>query len=331
MDSQLNLNRICDLLKYHYPMPIDSIEPAPRGFAAETYYINSGKNSYFLKIMYRPNRHDLFKNGLRQVAALTEAGIDFIPAIIPARQGQLYIEEIYEQGKAILVVFERIEAKQSYDYDRRDAFEKLATIYKTSLTLKNKDSFYKEGFHDGFIDTYSQVLKDFWALEEKGLYREAKLARELLGPYTDSLEACPQEARQAVIGARSQRSTFYLTHSDYPNNIMVDKNGKQYIIDFDESLYGPLERDGWMTIVKENEESRIWDQVMRHHFEDYSINHYYIRFFVYDRFMIDLRDFLKDLSGNPDEAYRKKVLVSLKDYLLDQLYPVLLRYRQMDL
>jgi hypothetical protein len=47
--------------------------------------------------------------------------------------------------------------------------------------------------------------------------------------------------------------------------------------------------------------------------------------------MIDLRDFLKDLSGNPDEAYRKKVLVSLKDYLLDQLYPVLLRYRQMDL
>ena len=112
---------------------------------------------------------------------------------------------------------------------------------------------------------------------------------------------------------------------------MVDKNGKQYIIDFDESLYGPLERDGWMTIVKENEESRIWDQVMRHHFEDYSINHYYIRLFVYDRFMIDLRDFLKDLSGNPDEAYRKKVLVSLKDYLLDQLYPVLLRYRQMDL
>ncbi|MDD3613781.1 MAG: hypothetical protein WAP98_05590 [Caldicoprobacterales bacterium] len=30
MDRQLNLNRICDLLKYHYPMPIDSIEPAPR-------------------------------------------------------------------------------------------------------------------------------------------------------------------------------------------------------------------------------------------------------------------------------------------------------------
>lgn len=82
-----------------------------------------------------------------------------------------------------------------------------------------------------------------------------------------------------------------------------------------------------MIIVRENEESRIWDQVIRQSFNDYTVNEHFIRYYAYERFMADLKDFMNDLCTNLDAEYRAKVLKSLQDYLLGWLFQVLMRYR----
>ncbi|HOB19157.1 MAG TPA: phosphotransferase [Candidatus Atribacteria bacterium] len=321
MDTERALDLILEDVNRHYTIDAASITPAPRGYAADTYYLSSRECDYFLKITSRVHRYPLFMNGLRVVDALTRSGIDFIPRVIPAADGSLYLKK--ENG--VYAIFEKINAVQTYEFDMKDAFEKLAAIYKASAQFPDKSSFLSETFHDGFIETYEKQLSHFFSSDYK--YKEAEAARDILMPYASDLKSLPDEARAAVAASRSQKAPYYLTHSDFPGNIMVDSLGRQYMIDFDESLFGPLERDGWMISVRENEESRIWDQVMRQSFNDYAVNENFIRYYVYERFMVDLRDFLNDLCANPDAGYRSKVLRSLQDYLLGWLYQVLTRYR----
>lgn len=313
-----------NLIEQNYNLCHVKMNDAPRGFAADTYYVDSDNSSLFLKIMRRPNRQALFINGLRGMDALTANGIDFVPGVVRTKTGELFIKF----DNSVLTLLSRIDGKQTYSFDRRDAFEKLAKIYKVSAEFPDKDSYFKETFHDWFISAYEDAVFPFLKAEptKANMTDEAVSAHTMLLPYADSLYSLVPDAKQAVTKCREQNAPFYLTHSDFPGNVMVTDSGRQYLIDFDESMFGPLERDGFMSIIRP-EERDIWLDVMHRAFPQYIINEYFVSYYVLQRFMVDLIDFVKDLQNNADIGYRQRVLNSLEFYLMGQMYPAVLKYR----
>lgn len=195
-------NELKNIIEQTYGIGQVQVNDAPRGFAADTYYVDGRDCSLFLKIMRRPNRQALFINGLRAMDALTANGIDFVPKVIRTKAGELYIK----YDNAVLALLSRIEGKQTYSFDRRDAFEKLAQIYKVSEQFPDKDSYFKETFHDGFITKYEEIIFPFLKSDpaKVQLTDEAKSAHAMLLPYAETLYGLVSDAKQAVAVCREQ-------------------------------------------------------------------------------------------------------------------------------
>ncbi|MDP4091076.1 MAG: aminoglycoside phosphotransferase family protein, partial [Bacillota bacterium] len=274
---------------------------------------------FFLKIMHTQGRQALFINGLRVVDALVRQGIDFIPEVIKLISGEFYF---MKDGSAV-ALFTVVPGKQNFNYNREDVFRKLALIHRTSENITERDGFLHEDFNDWFIEAYESELEKFMKGNIEGT--EALEVKAMLKPYEDFLAICPQIARDIVSECKNDNSTFYITHSDFPGNVMVTETGQQYLIDFDEAIFGPLERDSWICIAPQDEYSELYMSVIEEVFPDYMVNKTFMRFYIYQRFMIDLNTFMHDLVHSPDEEYRKKIVSSTRDYMLGWLYPLLIK------
>jgi Ser/Thr protein kinase RdoA (MazF antagonist) len=320
MDSEIEQSSIAGILKQQYGLDVVRVTDAPRGFAAETHYVDTAEASYFLKMMHYPRRQKIFVHGLRVVEALAQQGIDYIPRVLRTASGALHCEV----GTSPAALFTRMDAKQTYHYDREDVFRKLAQIYRVSRDIPGKETFMQEQFGDWFISRYEEALQTF--MQGELHTEEAREVRAMLEPYDEFLRRCPAIAAEAVAGCRQERAEFVLTHSDFPGNVMVSETGQHYLIDFDETIYGPMERDGFMVIAADNEESKLWLTVMKEAFPDYEVNRTFIRYYVYERFMVDMASFLHDLQHHSDAGFRGRVVGSMRDYMLGWLHPMLLRY-----
>jgi Ser/Thr protein kinase RdoA (MazF antagonist) len=307
-----------DILQ-NYGLKPTAIHAAPRGFAAETYYVDTDGQSFFLKIMNYPRRQKIFLNGLKVVDALAEQGIDYITKVIKLTSGELY----FRKDNSVAALYHIIHGKQSYDFNREEVFKKLAQIYRASEKIPNKDDFMKESFKDWFIEVYEKELHSFMNSEIEG--QEALELKELIKPHMDFLESCVEAAKGIVEESRKQDEPFYITHSDFLGNVMINEKGEHFLIDFDEAIFGPLERDGFLCIASQNEESELWLSIMEDTFPDYKVNKTFIKYYLYERFMIDLVSFIRDVLQRPDEDHRRKVINSTRDYLMGWLYPLIIK------
>ncbi|MBU9721969.1 MULTISPECIES: phosphotransferase [Bacillaceae] len=314
------LKRFSKDLNHFYGITPVGIYEAPRGFAAETFFVDTEDHSYFLKIMHNPRRQNIFKNGLRVVDALVKSGIDYITRVVTLSTGELF----FEKDGSVIALFKRIDAKQSYEYNREAVFRKLAHIYRTSMNIPERDSFMKEEFSDHFIKGYEENVQFILSHEVKG--EEAQEVKDMLIPHKEFLKSCPETIKETIAKCQNEHADYYITHSDIIPNIMIAENGDHFIIDFDETIFAPLERDGFLTIAAKNEDSKLWLSIMREFFPGYEVNETFIKYYLYERFMIDLTSFIQDLLHNPDREYRVKVVNSTRDYLLGWLLPMMVKY-----
>jgi Ser/Thr protein kinase RdoA (MazF antagonist) len=304
-------------LERHYGIQPNELVAAPRGFAAETYFVETANQSYFLKIMNNPRRQNSFKHGLQVTDALIRHGIPYIPSLFKTGSGQLW----FDNGQAVAALFTRIDAKHTYNYNREDVFRKLAHIYQVTKQIAEHEVFLKETFNDQFIEAYEQERSTF--MNNHLATKEAAAIKGILEPYAEFLASCGERAASIVTACRAHRSPFYLTHSDYTNNVMVSDSGEHYLIDFDEALLGPIERDGFLCMASQNEESRLWLHIMQETFPDYEPIAEYILYYLFERFMIDLTTFMQESRHHPDEEHRRRLVGSTKEYLLGWLYPMI--------
>lgn len=271
-------------------------------------------------MMRNPRRQAFFLHGLRVTEALREQGITFIPGLIRTTDGARHIE--LEGAPAAL--YEYLAAEHTWAFDREDAFRKLAAIYRVSERFADKASFWQETFADGFIARYEQELAAFF--QQEPVTEEAAAIHKLIAPHRAYLERCPDLAARATAASRKVQAPYYLTHSDYTNNVLVAPSGDQYLIDFDEAMFGPLERDGFLSIAPEDEAAALWHDVMRETIPDYSVNTDFIRYYLFERFMVDLATFLRESVQHPDAVHRAKLVDSTRDYLVGWLLPLLQRW-----
>lgn len=313
--------RYKDLLEAHYGIQVTGIREAPRGFAGETYFVDTaGGPSLFFKIMRDPRRYAFFLHGLQVTEALKAEGIGFIPSLIPTADGERNIMT----GGAPAALYERLDARHTWDFDREDAFRKLAAIYKASERFPERGRFWQESFGDGFIARFERQWRDF--AENQPATEEAVRIRQLIEPHGEFLSRCPEIAARATAASRKAGTAFRLTHSDFTNNVLVADNDEQFLIDFDEAMFGPLERDGFMCVAPEDDISGLWHEVMEEAFPGYRSNPAFIRYYLYERFMVDLATFMHESVHHPDPRHRAKLVDSTRDYLVEWMLPILQRW-----
>ncbi|MEG1427617.1 MAG: hypothetical protein RSC76_08015, partial [Oscillospiraceae bacterium] len=228
---------------------------------------------------------------------LCNNNIDFIGEIVKTCDGELY--SIYHLG--VLGVFEWIDGENvETDGTKTLEYQMLCKIYPLT----------KLGFAIPTIE-----FSDIMAVRfDKNLERLKKI------PQTEANTAVLSliQQKKEVLSHRALRLShfasickdnaddFYFTHGDAGGNFFVEKD-RNDIIDWDEVMYAPLERDAWVMSCHDWARKLFNDTLKKNNIE-YELKSERLAFFCYHMFFLYLNEFLEDFMFH-------HIRDSIEDYL----------------
>lgn len=285
--------RLADFIQNEYGISALSITPAERGYYGETWRVDAADSSYFLKLDYLKRHQVKYQNSLHVVQYLCDCGINFISKIVKTTQGELYSHF----DSAVLGIFEWIDGENIETDDTKiPEYKMLAKIYPLT----------KQGFDIPTINFNAEMADVFFEnwniLEAETSNNESTI--EIIKILEQSRVMLSHRAKRLAHFAalcQADQSHFYITHGDAGGNLIVD--GEQcHIIDWDEVMYAPLERDAWVMCCRDWSRELFADTIRRSGV-NYSLRPERLAFYCYHMFFLFLNEYLEDfmLHGNPKE------------------------------
>jgi hypothetical protein len=276
-------------IEKNYGIKINDFSPAPRGYCAETYYADSNIGRLFIKVYLNPRFKENVFSSLDAQYAIAEK-VDFIPKPLKKTDGGFMLETENSCG---IVIYNCIDGE---DFETETGFELmplLAEIYKLRLECKTSEK---------FILPCEQKLDNIFN-GNTFISKELKNYLEKKSPYIVEKWNYFKNLSRVLAG---RKSTQYITHSDAAGNLMADKSGKLFIVDWDDIMLAPIERDIWFFINDEKNRNEI-QNILHENGIPWEHNREYHRYYIYKRFFEDLYDDLeKDIMGTekPDALVR---------------------------
>lgn len=287
---------LANILKEYYDFDVIDILTAPRGFCAETYFIHTSSEKYFIKIYNNPKFTGNVEESLPVLYELNKLGVRNITCPIRTKQGDFLIKL---EGK-LYVLFNYIEGTATMDFHVEDYLDLLTDIYLKTPKL-NYLEIPKETFSTEAAKVYEKYFDYFYNYNGEGTIE--LLAKEMLLSRKKELDAHLETYLQTAKLCQSIDSEYYLTHSDGSGNVMV--NGSElYIVDWDGLMLAPLERDMWFYVDDEGK-LNIFKEMMSKKGTAYNFNKEYFKYYVYNRFFEDLEGYLAGIAESNDESVKK--------------------------
>lgn len=288
------------LIEQQYGFIIKTRSIAPRQYVAETFIIETTDHEvYFCKIVTKPLFIPKIIKSLPILLDMHHGGATNINFPIKTKNGQLYIHS----NGVLIILFNYISAPQSYDYDMNAYGKLLASIH--ALTPSIHMPIPTEQFIFTYEDRYTKQV-------------ESLLKTPQTDPITTSLQTLLQhyerEMRhdydnfiQLSKELRVKKHTMVVTHGDPGGNILAQSPKNLYLIDWDDILLSPPERDIWFT-------QHNTDFLEGYHsvIPDYNVNIELAHFFTYKRYFEDIMEYFTEIFGNYSVEHRQENLDKLK-------------------
>lgn len=295
---------LTETLEPAYDLTDITLTPAPRGFVAETYTVDcmdQGRPArYFVKwTRMQPRYTQNLTEALPVLLALHQLGFDRISYPIQTRSGALSVQP--PQG-GTLVLYNYIDARWTFEYRFADYVDLLGRIH--AVTPQIEVPIRREDFEPTGLDALRAEITQIEALPDGAPEVHRMLRSELLR-YFGELEAdfAEYEALSASLGQRSSEG-WGITHGDGPGNVMVAEDNTLYLIDWDDLLLAPPERDTWFHVHNADG----WALFLRYYherFPAYELDQEVYRFYLLRRYVEDIEGFLdKILSPDSDDETR---------------------------
>lgn len=275
-----------------YGIPVISVAPAKRGHYGETWRIDTQDNSYFVKIVSFSNHKPIYKRSFTVIEYLTDQGIDFISRIVKTLQSELFT--IY-QG-SVLGVFEWINGENANNVESKlRQYEMLSKIY--SVSIKGFDIPYEKFLADKLELFYRQ-----WDIIRGGAQDETTAF--ILRLFEENSTRFEERANRLLHFSKRCKhdsTNYYITHGDAGN---VMQNGdKFFIVDWDDPVYAPPERDAWFRLHSDWAISGFNEALKRNNIQ-YSLRPERLAYYCYNSFFgymtVYLQTYLEvgDINGN---------------------------------
>jgi Ser/Thr protein kinase RdoA (MazF antagonist) len=291
------INNLKELFHAEYNINASAITPATRGYYGETWKLETSNRHYFIKIDYVPRHKKIFRNSLPVVNYLCENGIDFINVIVKTNKGELYSH--FNSG--ILGVFDWIDGENIETDDTKPSeYQMLCKIYPLT----------SPGFDIPAIDFTDGMATRFYAMWERLKHLPTTDAnnsiKAILEYHAKKLHNCSLRLSHFATLCHKDKSDFYITHGDAGGNFFVSKN-KNYIVDWDEVMYAPLERDAWVMGCRDWAR-KLFNETLKENNIKYKLRSERLAFYCYHMYFLYLGEFLDDfmlhgITGSIEEYF----------------------------
>jgi spectinomycin phosphotransferase len=302
------MQKLAEIITRHYGFKIDKIMPGPRGFVALTYIIDTPDARYFAKVIKISRYSENIESGLPVLHELREEGIDQINYPVPTSDGRL---SVTFDGN-MLILYNFIDGEWTFDYNFEAYVALLAKIHQAAIHTP----LIRESFD---ISTVLNAMRRYLDDLKNSTYtnqHQHKL-QEIINTYRHEL--IDDMAKAGALIRYLQQSTnipFILTHGDAPGNILKADSGKLYLIDWDDMMFAPRERDTWFH-VGTNQASADFLQIYQRYFPAYQIDARLFAFYLYKRYFEDVEGWCDKILDpeTPDDERANHLIHLDKDYL----------------
>jgi hypothetical protein len=296
--------QLIKFIEMNYPISIGNLVEAKRGYFGETWKADTEEESYFIKIDYCDAHKQIYIDSFAVIDYLCKNGITHISKILKTKSNELYTS--FNDG--VIGVFIFVEGKNTEEYPISKLFKKLAPVYKVpveNLGIK------KEDYDISYVDEY------YSNLEKLKLYAADPNIQELV---------CFLEEKSSLIELRACRlklfanrckddyNNFHITHGDAGGNSIL-KDDDFTIIDWDQPMLAPIERDAWFFICKD-ENMKTINQILRSNKIEYKLQNDRLAFYCYFSFFYYLHEHLSCLFDFNEDVIGKEIASNIKEYFV---------------
>ena len=302
------------------------------GTAEKAGTVKKKKRSYFVKLDYSPHK-DIYEHSFAIVDHLCRNGIDFISKIVKTKNGRLFTRF----DGAVLGVFEWIDGENTQTNESKiPEYRMLAKVYSVpyeGLQIPRED------FSSKNVDTFYMQWNDL----------KDETVNSLLEKNRAKIEHRAGRLRAFSDLCRGDTTDFFITHGDAGGNFLAKdeslKNelldhgaehvtGDQdparfHIVDWDEPLLAPPERDAW--VMCSHEWARdAFHEALRRNGITYTLRPERLAYYCYRYFFFYLTSYLDALPQvGPEqlESYIKVIEEYVDSWVQDSFdYVDLIRY-----
>jgi len=272
------LGRLREVLRLEYGLTITALSAAPRGYYAETWKATSGTNDYFVKLDTTDHQQRL-RASLPAIDHLWRHGIHFIPRVIHTIDGRLFTE--FAAGT--LAVFDWIPGHNVETDDTKYAeYDMLAQVYAAPL---GDDPIPRLEFGCDMADRFFAV----WGTLDPG-----SPADQELQAHRQIIELRAKRLEHLAKLCRGDESGIYVTHGDAGGNFMIDR-AACYIVDWDEIMLAPPERDAWV-MCTQPWARQVFDDALERHGVVYTLKTERLAYFCYHMLFFYLTEVLSGFN-----------------------------------
>ncbi len=320
-----------------------SLTTAPRGFVAETYFVDAKAPSstastrYFLKVFRnaRLAQNIPYAVGLQAELAdtlETKSGSPVIPRPVTTTTGHFVftvrgaeslgsgLSGRVESTEHTAVLYQHLPGSTTRAFSWERYFGVLCEIYRTSLDLQQQLLPPLVEHFTLLDERLLQTLESYY-LEYTGEDTFHCLVRDYLRPYATAIQRHWQHWQRAAERCRGNTGPFYITHGDGPGNVM--QNGDAlYIVDWDELRWAPLERDTWFHAF-DPEQRRLLQTVLCDFGLSGGFRTDFLHYYAAKRFFDDLLDFLEGIYHADDETTKRNLFDGLVQDCFGWTFPIL--------
>jgi len=228
-------------LSASYDLSVHSLEFLPVGNDARawSYRVEAASGLFFLKL----RKGDVNRASLIVPHYLLNCSIENVVAPIPSKSGELFVR----LNDYALTLYSYIQGESKWDMSLtaaqwRDWGRIMHSIHDASIPLELAEDVPQEVFAVKWLDKMERVED----VLERGDYdgEVASAVARIWREKADVIELC--RSRYLSLGTQLERRSpdFALCHADiHPANIIIDTVGTIHIVDWDETLLAPKERD----------------------------------------------------------------------------------------
>lgn len=296
MNTKLNTS-ILDAIEKAYQLQIKQTTAAPRGFVAETFVLTTAEASYFCKLIEKPLFIPKIKQSLPVLETLYAHGFTQLNYPIRTADGRLWVET----EQALIVLFNYIDAPQSYAYDEWTFGHLLGQLHQMTPSIQAKTAVPQFNFR-----YENQLLFEHYVdgtLNNSPADEITRSLQTLLQQYEPELQQDLTAFQQVMSTCSTQTFLMVLTHGDAPGNTLVSSPTNLYLIDWDDLLLAPPERDIWFL-----DHSEPFMAGYRAAVPAYQPNPLARRFMVYQRYFDDIVEYCAEILGDYPTSHRLKNL-----------------------
>ena len=263
MNKDKYINKLKNEINKKYNLNIDRVTSSTRGVDGETWKIYSGKKKYFVKIAYYSSHKKRYINSINTLNYLNKHKIKNINKVINTISGENYID--FNGG--LLAIYSFVNGSIDYNYPYDKIMELLIPVYKIEDNLRG---FTKEDYNiSSFLERFNDTIE--LSKTNNDCYSVVSKYNDLLANYIDKLEYYYSKI--------DKNRKMYITHGDACVNVMRTKN-KDTLIDWDDTLVAPIERDCWFFADNDKKINNI-NNYLKNNNIDYVLSYDLLAYYAY--------------------------------------------------